>query len=370
MSKILIHIGQHKTGSTQLQALLNENSKILSDKLIDYLPGQQKKQIRIFLRDYINNKQLPLSKQVPIKSWFLNCKTKTFVNENSHNNAILSEEALFRINEHGDAFPSFDRYLANWYSDRKYLVVLREINAYTASALSQSIKGVTTFDYRGCEWRLEYFSLDRFMPGLRRGEIDLQVETFGNLIINDQGTENIASIIAQTFGVSGLKLKKIEGVHNKSLGAEGTALLLAYNNVMRMLLGEDDLAQSRREIAKSSLRFSVKINDQFPNQRKFFPYTKNQQTMYNAMQLARSQKFIKRFHGPWIDEIFTPVVNEQSISLISEFSDIERKTAVEMLEVHIKETLDNLSSKPKLESSFQLREAINFFVKNERSLVL
>lgn len=370
MSKILIHIGQHKTGSTQLQALLNENSKILSDKLIDYLPGNQKPQIRSYNSAYKKNKQLPLSNQVSIKPWFLNCKTKVFVNEYSHNNAVLSEEALFILNAHGDVFPSFDRYLSNWYSDREYLVVFREINSHSASCLSEDIKGIKIFDYRGCEWKLKHFSLDRYMPGIRKGDLNLQVETFENLILNDRGSENFASIIEQSLGVSELKLKQIEGVRNKSLGAEGTALLLAYNNVMHTLIGEECLAQSRMKIAQSSLRFSVKINDQFPNQRKFCPYTKDQQTMFNETQLSRSEKFIKRFSGPWVDEVFTPVVKEQSIGLISEFSDIERKIAVEMLEDHIQETLDELSLKPKQESSFQLREAINLFVKNERSLVL
>lgn len=54
MSKILIHIGPPKTGSTQLQKLFNSNSIALEEKTVDYIRCQPKKYIRSYFRTYKN----------------------------------------------------------------------------------------------------------------------------------------------------------------------------------------------------------------------------------------------------------------------------------------------------------------------------
>jgi len=283
---------------------------------------------------------------------------------------IFSEEALFKLIRMGDEISSFDHLLSNQYSDRVYLTVLREINGFTTSEVSQSIMGVRRFNYRHCWRNLKQFSLDRYFAGILASDLNLEVATFCDLIVDSQINKNISSLLEQTFGVSELNLKIITGARNPSLGAEGTGIRLAYNNIMRLFLGEKRLNLLRREVALSGRKLQLKTIDQFDNQRKFCPYTKIEQTRFHELQLAQSEKFIQRFSGPWMDEVFTPVIREKAIALVSEFDSSDRKLAVAVLENQVKETLDKLALKSKPPSSPQIRKTVKFFLKNEKRLVL
>jgi len=181
---------------------------------------------------------------------------------------------------------------------------------------------------------------------------------------------NVSSVLENILGVSELQLNGIEGVKNASLGAEGTAIRLAYNNIMRMLLGGDELTLRRIEVRDFGRQLNQIIMDQFPDQRKFCPYTKREQSQFNKIQVARSQRFISQFSGPWIDEVFTPIIRKKSIALVSEFEKPDRKIAAELLEVHINELLGNMSMGVKSIGSAEVLDAINFFMKNEKKLVL
>lgn len=91
------------------------------------------------------NKQYS-SNENTLQPWYQNCPTAYFVNEPSHNNAIISEEALSKLIRLGDEISSFDQFLSNWYSNRVYLAVLREINGLATSQVSRSIMGGWRFD--------------------------------------------------------------------------------------------------------------------------------------------------------------------------------------------------------------------------------
>ncbi len=370
MSKLLIHIGPPKTGTTQLQRLFWSNSRALNEKSITHLTPKLKEPIRSYFRAYRAEAKKPLSSKSRLHPWYLNCPESNFIKQSAHNYGVLSEEALFKLFRYEDELSLFDQFLSNWYTDRTYLTVLREVNGYTTSQLSQAIKGVFRFDYRQCQGALKRFSLDQLFAGIVDTDLSLEIATFGDLVAGSQSTINVSSVLESVFGISQLKLNKAEGVRNKSLGAEGTAIRLAYNNIMRIILGEAELKRRRVEIRNFGRLLQSKIMDQFSKQRIFCPYTKNEQSKFYEIHLAQSQRFISQFSGPWMDEVFTPVIREKSIALISGFEIADRKIAVDILESHIHEFLDETSLKFEPVALPQIDDAITFFLKNEKTLVL
>lgn len=365
-SKLLIHIGPHKTGSSQLQALFDSNSEVLSGKLITQMNPRLKEPIR----SYLHACRTPGVREKSIFPWHLNCPRSYFEKLPYHDYGLLSEEAIFKLFRRKQALLSFDRFLSTLYDERVYLAVLREINGHAISQVSQAIKGARLFSYRQCRLILKRHSLDRVFAGVLDTDLSLEVATFGKLVANSQSAINVSSVLENIFGVSELKLNEIEGVRNKSLGAEGAAIRLAYNNIMRMILGENELAQCRIELRNSGRRLSMKIMDHFPEQRGFCPYTEEEQSMFNKRHLKKSKKFIRQFTGPWVNEVFTPVIREKSIAFVSEFSFPERQVATDLLESHITGFLGEMSLERKPVASSQVTEAIRGFLENEKQVVL
>ncbi len=260
MSKLLIHIGPHKTGSTQLQSLFRSNSGVLSGRSITVMTPRLKDPIRSYFHACGKiGKKLGSNKK-----WYLNCPESCFIKQYSHDYGILSEEAICKLFKYKDELSSFDQYLSNLYDERIYLAVLREINGHVTSHASQAIKGVRQFDYRRCRRALKKYSLDRAFAGILGADINLEVETFGNLVIDPKGAMNVSSVLENIFGISPFELNGIEGVKNKSPGAEGTGMRLAYNNIMRTILGKKELIRRRIEIRNSGRKLNLKIMDQFP----------------------------------------------------------------------------------------------------------
>jgi len=370
MSKLLIHIGPPKTGSTQLQKLFNSNSMVLRDKSIDYIQCKPKKQIRSYFRAYKKINRWKLRSGNPLKPWYLDCPGSYFFKKSSNDNAIISEEALFKIAEYSDEVSGFDKFLSGSYSNRLYLAVLREVNGHTISQISQSIKGVQRFDYKNCLGRLKHFSLDADFLGVINTSLDLEVATFSDLVVDSECTENTSLLLENFFGVSNIDLKAIEGVRNASLGAEGTAVHMAYNNIIRLIMGGEKLHQLRKHIIPFARQFRTELLEQFPQQQKFCPFTKDEQSRFCELQLAKSQKFIKRFPGNWIDNVFTPVIQEKKITFISELDGNDRNIMLDFIEDSIhkiaNEPCFNLDSM----SSTKTSEAVSYFIKNEHDLVL
>ncbi len=71
-----------------------------------------------------------------------------------------------------------------------------------------------------------------------------------------------------------------------------------------------------------------------------------------------------------MNEVFAPVIREKSIILVSEMPFSTRKVAVDLLESHSHKFLEEMSSELKPVASPQITEAITFFLKNEKQLVL
>ncbi len=339
---------------------------MLAEKSITWLTPKLKGPIRSYFRAYEKiGTQLGNNEK-----WYLNCPESCFIKQPSHNYGLLSEEAICKLFKYKAEFASFDQYLSNLYDERIYLAVLREINGHTISQVSQAIKGVRQFDYRRCRRVLKKFSLDRVFAGVLGRDIRLEVEAFGYLVASSESAKNVSSVLENIFGISQLELNKVEGVRNRSLGAEGTAIRLGYNNVMLMILGEKELSQRRIEIRNSGRKLNLKIMDQFPKQRKFCPYTKEEQSRFHQRQIAKSQKFIRQFPGSWVDEVFTPVIREKSIAFVSEFEEPDRKVAVDILESHIQEFLATMPLMRKSIESSDVTDAITFFMQNEKRFVL
>ncbi len=72
MSKILIHIGPPKTGTTQLQAFLHSNSEALHKKSIAYRYWKLKENIRSYYRAYQKIKRGHSLNHNTLKPWYLN----------------------------------------------------------------------------------------------------------------------------------------------------------------------------------------------------------------------------------------------------------------------------------------------------------
>ena len=104
MSKLLIHVGPPKAGSTQLQALLHNNSKMLSKMSIDYLHRSMKEHIRSYMRAYKKIDEQYLGGENALQPWYLNYRPRYFVKESSNDYAIISEEAIFCLMEYEDVF--------------------------------------------------------------------------------------------------------------------------------------------------------------------------------------------------------------------------------------------------------------------------
>jgi len=370
MSKLLIHIGPPKTGTTQLQKLFNSNSMALRNRSIDYIQCKPKKQIRSYFQAYKKINRWKLRNRNPLQPWYLDCPDSYFFKKSSNDNAIISEEALFKLVEYSDEVLGFDKFLSSSYSNRLYLAVLREINGHTISQISQSIKGVQRFDYKNCLGRLKQFSLDADFLGIINTGLDLEVATFSDLVVDAECTVNTSLLLENFFGVSNIDLKAIEGVRNASLGAEGTAVHMAYNNIIRLIMGGEKLRQLRQHIIPFARQFRTELLEQFPKQQKFCPYTKDEQSRFCEPQLAKSQKFIKRFPGNWIDSVFTPVIQEKKITFISEFDGNDRKIMLDFIEDSIHEIANEPCFKLDAMSSTKISEAISFFIKNEHDLVL
>ncbi len=126
----------------------------------------------------------------------------------------------------------------------------------------------------------------------------------------------------------------------------------------------------QKDLLVSGRSLELKIRDEFPSQRKFCPFTKDEQKKYHDHHLDQIQEFIKQYAGHWIDEVFTPVVREKSIVLLSEFNNPEKKIAVDLLTEHVHETLDELPVIGRSFSLFTMNGTIRFFLSNERRLVL
>jgi hypothetical protein len=370
MSKLLIHLGPPKTGSTQLQRFFNSNSIALRENSIDYIQCQPKKQIRSYFRTYKEINRQQLRNRDPLKPWYLDCPETYFFKDSPNNNAIISEEALFKLVAYHDEISSFDKFLSNYYSNRLYLAVLREINGHVVSQISQSVIGVWRFDYKNCLGKLKNFSLDRDFSGLMNTRLNLEVATFNDLVINPESALNTSVILENFFGTSNLDLKAIEGKGNASLGSEGTAIHMAYNNILRLIVGGQRLHQLRLSITPFARQFRAELIERFPTQNKFCPYTEEEQSMFHRSHLAKSKEFIKRYPGTWIDYVFTPIIREKNIVFISEFDDTDRKVILDLLESSIHKVVKGPCFEFNEFSSAKIHEAINFFIENERDLVL
>lgn len=362
MSKILIHLGPPKTGSTQLQALFGSNVEVLNQHSIHFYRYKLKK----YLREY--HKRSSKRFFNPLRPWCHNLPDKYFNEDIEYKLAIFSEEALSKITGSRYQIIAFDKRLSKRYSERMYLAVLREINSHVTSMISQSIKGIRRFSYKGCHRKLKNYSLDRQFKGFLESDLNLIVEKFSDLIVDSRSTENVSSLLEKILGTNIIEFNKIENSRNQSQEAEGTAILLAFNNVMKMILGKYKLSQLREEIMNSRRKLDLKILDQFPEQRKFYPFSRDEQLKYNDIQRLNSKKFINKFSRDWIDEIFTPVIKDKSVALISEFDVHKRMTALDILASHINECFHdlNIDRKP---TPDQIIDTISHFLRNEKSVL-
>jgi hypothetical protein len=368
MSKLLVHIGPPKTGSTTLQALFSYNSEELSRSSIAKLNPKLKEVIREYFRIFRQKDSMNWGEKA-LPSWFLNCSESCFIKRASHTYGLFSEEALFKLFMHENELFLFDRFLSRFYDERIYFAVLREINTYTTSQLSQAIKGLWMFDYKICKNKLKRFSLDRLFGGVLDADFRLELSTFGNLVVDPESTRNISSFLENIFGISCLNLMSVQGVKNKSLGAEGVAIRLVYNNVMRMLLQKDEFARQRIGVRNSGRSLNRKIIDHFPVQRAFCPFNENEQSKYQKRHLKESKRFIRKFPGSWVNEVFTPVVREKAVAFVSELDSFERNMAVDILEDHICGLLEEGSFAGQPIAYSEVREALTFFLKNEKKIV-
>ncbi|CAA0103204.1 Uncharacterised protein [BD1-7 clade bacterium] len=370
MPKLLIHVGLPKTGSSTLQNLFNKNSQVLGKQSVTYLTPKLKPSIRPYFQSHMRAKRAQGSTDTNHTPWFLNHPKSDFEIDADHLYGILSEEALSKMTPHQEKLFEFDQFLSGIYCDRTYLAVLREVNSYTVSKVSQAIKGVRKFDYRSSMPALKNFSLDRKFAGFLGTDIDLNVEAFSKCVTDAESAKNVTSILKNTFGLPTLDLANVDEVMNKSLGAEGVAIRMAFNNTMLTLLGEKELTCQRISLRDSGRILQENILSQLPKQRKFCPYTKAEQLKFNRQHIKASKKFIGQFPGTWVDEVFTPVVNERCIALISQFDHSDHAIAIDILESHIHEYLNGLQSEALPSSSFDVRGAIKYVVKNEKKLVL
>ncbi|WP_432472835.1 hypothetical protein [Amphritea sp. HPY] len=370
MSKILVHAGPPKTGSTQFQALLNENSEVLNEHLITKLSPQLKPSIRPYFQAFNKARRASGIERFDRYPWFSDISESAFLRKDGHEHSIVSEEALFKLFPHTYELSAFDKLLSEMYEYRTYLVVLREINGLITSQISQAIKGVRRFDYLSCQGPLKRYSLDRLFEGVITNEYDLEIRTFNQLVRSPDSYATASEVLQRTFNRPNINLKKIEGIKNKSLGAEGTAILLAYNNIIRMIIGQQELDRLRIEIRDAGRALDDKIMQNFPTQHKFCPFSETEQSRFNDRQLKRSQKFIAYAPGAWVDEVFTPVINKKSIVLLSQLDSADRSVAVEMLEHHIHKILRQCSPLNKSISHTTVTDAIAVFLKDETKLVL
>jgi hypothetical protein len=369
MSKLLIHMGPPKTGSTQLQNFFNNNSEALKEKSIDYIRCKPKQQIRGYFRAIKEIEKKRFRFLNSLKPWYLDCPESYFFKESSNNDAIISEEAFFKMVAYKKEILSFDNFLSKYYSERLYLVVLREINGHVTSGISQSIKGVWRFDYKNCVMKLKRYSLDRDFLGMIGTKLNLEVESFNNFVVDPEASVNISSVLEDFFVTSNLELQSGEE-KNASLGAEGTAIHMAYNNILRLLMGEHKLRKLRQSIIPFARQFRGDILESFPVQEKFCPYAEEYQSKFLRHHLENSKKFIKRYPGVWVDDVFTPVIRKKNIAFISEVDMSDAKAIHYLLECNIKKTLKGLGFEGGVYASSRICEAIDYFVKNERGLVL
>lgn len=240
------------------------------------------------------------------------------------------------------------------------MAVLREINAYTISQISQSVEGLWRFDYKNIQNKLKFFSLDRDFSGILNTKLNLEVATFDDLIVDSKSITNTSYILEIFFGITNLNLKR----------AEGIAIHLAYNNIIRLIIGSKKLKELRKHFIPYARQFRTEISERFPNQQKFCPYTREEQSRYCKLHLTNSQKFIKRFPGTWMDTIFTPVIRNKTITLISEFESVDRKIVMDILEKNIYKVLNDPCFNLNIISSTKIYEAIKFFKDNERDFLL
>ena len=368
MPKILIHIGPPKTATTHLQRLLKLNTSILKNNSIDYLPAQFKDYIRSYHKKKRNTSLI--ADKNSLKSWFLTAPETNFFNKSS-NHVIISEEGIFRSAKDSKEIHQFDNFLSQSYSERIYLIVLREINTYTTSNISQAIKGLRCFNYRNCIEELKKYSLDRSFSGMMNTNMNLEIAKFSDFINQTNYLTNISSVLEKTLGISRIKLEGINGVSNASLDAEGTAIHLAYNNIIQKHLGNKSLAYLNKKIViKTAKKFREEISNAFSKQQKFCPFSIEEQNKFMDLHLAKSQKFIDRFPGNWIDEVFTPTIRDKNITLVSEMNLAEKEISIQILEHHIYEFLNKPCFQLNPTSLDDIKDMINLFLKQEPEIVL
>ena len=216
---------------------------------------------------------------------------------------------------------------------------------------------------------LRDFSLDQMFSGALNIDINLTVASFKRLITNSDSASYTAHTIERVFATPPLKLENIDGVTNQSLGAEGTAIRIAHNNIVRMLLGEQNVIRWKIDIQKYAKRLDKNIREQFPRQRKFCPFTEQDQLKFNSQQRGSSHQFIKQFPGPWVDDVFNPIVRERSVSLLSEFTPSDLAAAIDLLGTHIDSLLNNLVVHRSELTHTHIANAVRYFLKNEKQLL-
>lgn len=373
--RILIHIGPPKTGSTYLQSLLHNNKDELNKNSIEFLQYKLKVYLRHFHKERMRENNRILTKigfrknvNEIVTPWFKNIPTHLFREKSPHHSAIYSEEALSKIIYNPFQVKLFDELLDEQFSDRIYLAVLREINAHCTSMVSQEISGIRRFSYQDCARMLNNYSLNRNFRGILENDLNLKLETFNRLVSSPQATQNVNTFLKTHLDQNSLNLKALALRKNESQGAEGTAVLLAFNNILRLLLTRKKLLAHKVKIVKTRKVLETEIFKLIPSQKKFLPFNRKEQEKFNQVQVLRSQKLIKRYPGEWIDEVFTPSISDKSISLIAQFDPQLQNAVKDLLMSSIWNCLNELPS-TKTTSEKEVEDVINYFFKNEVELV-
>lgn len=345
-----------------MQTRFRSNESELQAHSIRYLDLKLKPPIRAY---YQNRRK---SKFPWTKPWLQQIPKNCFDPDPDFQYTIYSEEALSKICMLNGGIKAFDAYLARRYNQRSYVVVLREINGHTTSMISQAVKGLRQFDYKGVPKKLQKYSLDKALNSLLDAHVELSILTFNEVVVSSGSCENTNKLLTDRFDLSGIQLTESQGIRNQSQGAEGTAVLLALNNVLGDLLGRSRLLPIKEEFLKVRRKMDRIIFREFSNQRKFCPFSHEDQEKFTEEHRKQSKHLIEKYPGDWMDEIFTPVIRDYSVAFISEMEAGHQNIITELLEEHIFAFTDKL---PGIKVAKEdVKQAIKNFISNEKQIVM
>lgn len=320
MSKVLVHFGMHKAGSTYLQQITRHGVWRL--KRAGICPVIRKGHIKLMKSGVSRGER-----EATVWADYLNEIDKQLATGKWTNFFLTDEEIEWKLSE--ERFLEYHNSLQERFDEVHYLGILRDPISYLASNLQQ---GVKTYKYYEMKFwnRLhlwleneDYIELNfqaRFRYLLDSG-VNYRFVPLPELI-GKGGPTLLAEQFKRVFDIDVEELKDVKAA-NTNLGKKGVAFASFFRFAMLRSIGQGRLANVLRLNMRQPF---IKLSDRYGwSKGKYFPLDESHCEKIKAAFGDANNRFSQAVFGRDMDEVFDEKPCEKSVYRWADLDRRERK---------------------------------------------